>query len=279
MSIIEGKVRYEEVGATVACLEEPLQQALLQEALLHADETIWHEKTQNLWLWVFKTATVACYLVGGRTKKLFREFVKAHFNGWLMTDGYKAYRHYPKRLRCWAHLVRKAVGLKESTDKIAQEFGLLVHAFLESCMDAVYAWRRQLHPMEKTNVILQAQQSRPEAFKQACERYGGKEITHDKTRQLAREFLNDWDAIFTILEHPYLPLTNNEAERALRPWVLLRKICYGSRSPKGTKVFTLLASVIDTCRLRGVDSMRFLAQAISSARKGLSVPMIPVAVS
>ena len=117
-----------------------------------------------------------------------------------------------------------------------------------------------------------------EAFKQACKEYGGADITHEKTGQLAREFLNDWDAIFTILEHPYLPLTNNEAERALRPWVLLRKICYGSRSPKGTRVFTLLASVMDTCRLRGVNSMQFLAQAIAFARKGLSVPMIPVAV-
>ena len=59
--------------------------------------------------------------------------------------------------------------------------------------------------------------------------------THDKTRALGREFLNDWDAIFRILEYPAWPLTNNEAERALRHWVILRKITYGTRSPQGSR--------------------------------------------
>ncbi len=38
---------------------------------------------------------------------------------------------------------------------------------------------------------------------------------HKKARALAVEFLNDWDAIFMVLRHPHLPLTSNEAERAL----------------------------------------------------------------
>ena len=32
------------------------------------------------------------------------------FDGHLMTDGYSLYRSYLKRLRCWAHLLRKAKG-------------------------------------------------------------------------------------------------------------------------------------------------------------------------
>jgi hypothetical protein len=40
---------------------------------------------------------------------------------------------------------------------------------------------------------------------------------HEKTRALARELLNDWDPFWVILDHPELPLTNNEAERALVP--------------------------------------------------------------
>jgi len=92
---------------------------------------------------------------------------------------------------------------------------------------------------------------------------------------LERERLNDWEVIFRILEYPYLPLTNNEAERGLRPWVLLRKICFGSKSAKGTKTFTLLASVIGTCKKRSVNSMQFLADTILAARKGLPINMIP----
>jgi transposase len=48
-----------------------------------------------------------------------------------------------------------------------------------------------------------------------------KSSTHKKTHALAVEKLSDWDVIFTVLDRPHLPLTNNEAERALRHWVIL----------------------------------------------------------
>ena len=55
-------------------------------------------------------------------------------------------------------------------------------------------------------------------------------FTHTKARALAVEMLNDWAAIFRVLDHPHLPLTNNEAERALRHWVILRRISYGTKT-------------------------------------------------
>ncbi len=40
---------------------------------------------------------------------------------------------------------------------------------------------------------------------------------HEKTKALAVEPFNDWDAIFRVLHRPDLPLTDNAAEQALRP--------------------------------------------------------------
>ncbi|MGH8553436.1 MAG: hypothetical protein ACRERS_09080 [Methylococcales bacterium] len=37
-----------------------------------------------------------------------------------MSDGYRVYRKYPNRLRCWAHRMRRAQGLKENLDQQAQ---------------------------------------------------------------------------------------------------------------------------------------------------------------
>ena len=59
-------------------------------------------------------------------------------------------------------------------------------------------------------------------------------FTHTKARALAVEMLNDWAAIFRVLDHPHLPLTNNEAERALRHWVILRRISYGTKTETGS---------------------------------------------
>lgn len=132
-----------------------------------------------------------------------------------MTDGYGAYRPYAKRLCCWAHLLRKAHGLVNSCDLVAQKFGLFTLDILNICMSAVYDWRKESHPLEKTDTLTNKLDSLLEEFKLICEKYGG--VSHEKTKSLAKEFMNDWDAIFRILEYPYLPLTNNEAERGLRP--------------------------------------------------------------
>ena len=60
---------------------------------------------------------------------------------------------------------------------------------------------------------------------------------------LTREMLNDWRAIFQALAHPHLPLTNNEAEQALRHWVILRSVCHGTRTEDGTRILAILISV------------------------------------
>ncbi|MCK7499184.1 MAG: transposase [Comamonadaceae bacterium] len=68
------------------------------------------EYAHTLWLWVFVAATATLYYVAGRGKERV-ENVLDGFTGWLMSDGWGSYRHYPRRLRCWAHLIRKARGL------------------------------------------------------------------------------------------------------------------------------------------------------------------------
>jgi hypothetical protein len=51
-------------------------------------------------------------------------------------------------------------------------------------------------------------------LKRAC--ILGEKEEYSKLRALAREILNDWDAVVAFVKNPDLPPTNNEAERALR---------------------------------------------------------------
>lgn len=82
-----------------------------------------------------------------------------------------------------------------------------------------------------------------------------------------------------VLDHPELPLSNNEAERALRHWVIARRIGMGTRTPQGTRAFALLASVIETCRKRGVSPWPYLAEVVRQRRKGLPAPLMPAPVA
>jgi hypothetical protein len=102
-----------------------------------------------------------------------------------------------------------------------------------------------------------------------------RDAKHEKTRALAREFLNDRDTFRVVLDYPWLPLTNNEAERALRHWVIARRISYGTRTAQGSRAFALTISVIETCRKRGASPWPYLAEVIRRRRKGQSAPALP----
>ena len=78
-----------------------------------------------------------------------------------------------------------------------------------------------------------------------------------------------------MLEYPAWPLTNNEAERALRNWVILRKITQGTRSDQGSRALALFASVFVTCRLRNSSPLLYIRDVINMRRKGNDVPKLP----
>ena len=173
-------------------------------------------------------------------------------------------------MRCWAHLLRKAEGLKESLSSEARAFGQATHDLLNDVMIAIHEAREGL-PGDLTPRF----HDRLESFRRLCEKH--QDSAHEKTRALAREFLNDWEAFWIVVAHPYLPLTNNEAERALRHWVIARLLSQGTRSEQGTRAFALLASVIDTCRRRHILPWPYLAKVIAERRKGNAAPPLPAA--
>lgn len=259
-----------EAGRAVEPIEEQLVAELRQEALAYADETPWKEWGQLLWLWVISTPTVCVYFIGYRSREILDNVLGADFTGWLMSDGYQAYRHFHQRLRCWAHLLRKALGLKLSLSAEARGFGQHAHTLLKELMAAIYAAR------EGPQVDLTERYcDRLAAFRTLCDQHY--DSAHEKTRALAREFLNDWEAIWIVLAHPYLPITNNEAERALRHWVIARKLTQGTRTAQGTRVLGLLASVIETCRKRQLSPWPYLASVVAARRKGDAAPPLPAA--
>ncbi len=98
---------------------------------------------------------------------------------------------------------------------------------------------------------------------------------YDKAQALGKELLNDWGAIFRVLDEPQLPLTNNVAERALRHWVILRRISQGTRSEQGSRALALLASVIETSRLRLSSPLCYLRDVLAHRRRGFEAPPLP----
>ena len=259
-----------EAGRAVAPLEEGLVTEIEQAVLVHADETSWREAGQALWLWVFVTAQTVLYQIGYRTQEIVMNVLSAAFPGDLMTDGYGAYRVFPNRLRCWAHLMRKLVGLSESTEQRVAAIGQDLHTAFSALQEAIYTARGSGDP---PGSLVSTQATAIGTFRQTLERH--QDDPHDKLRAVVREFLLDWQVILRPVSDPSLPLTNNEAERALRHYVIARRISHGTRSALGSRAYALLASVIETCRRRGVVVLDFLGDVIHAARRGIALPDLP----
>ena len=263
-----------ESGRAAMPLENELIEEILKSDLLHVDESPWKEKGSLLWLWVFVSSTVVAFWISSRASELINTVLSENtYQGWLMSDGYQVYRQFRKRLRCWAHLVRKARGLTECYDKESQVFGKETLDFLNTLIEAIKNAREK--PPDKPLPVIYSELL--SSYHHRCEQM--KSSVHKKTRELAVEMLNDWDAIFIVLAHPHLPLTNNEAERALRHWVILRRISYGTRTENGSRVFAILASVIETCRIRKQCPWRYLESVIENRRAGFLAPHLPAVLS
>ena len=72
------------------------------------------------------------------------------------------------------------------------------------------------------------------------------------------------DKLLVILDHPEIPLDNNEAERALREIVVKRKVSYGTRSDDGKIAWENMMTILDTCRKNGVSFYHYVRDILSN---------------
>jgi len=85
-----------------------------------------------------------------------------------------------------------------------------------------------------------------------------------------RYWLKYWDELTLWLREPGTELDNNECERALKQFILMRKNSLFFRTEHGAAVGDILASLIQTCRLNGINAWDYLVTIIrnkSEARR------------
>lgn len=72
-------------------------------------------------------------------------------------------------------------------------------------------------------------------------------------RRFAAHLTTEASALLTFLGDPAIDATNWRAEQALRPAVVMRKVCGGNRSARGAATQQILASVLRTTQQRRLD--------------------------
>ena len=253
-----------ETGIACVPVVEELVEQLQKADILHLDETHWYESGKLHWLWVAVSTKTAVFHIGSRRKEELSYLVTEAFLGWLISDGYAAYRSYPKRQRCLAHLIRKAIAITGAINQKAAQIGQWILDDLRKLIATIADGSEDNRLLRKLLAGL----------RRVC--HLGKKADHTKLQALAKEILNDWDAVVAFVKNPELPPTNNEAERALRHAVIARNIGFGTRTPEGSLAYSSLLSVIETCRLRDINPWPYIAEVLALARQGIGPPPFPV---
>lgn len=219
----------------------------------HLDETGWRENGHNGYVWTQATA-------GSAPTRLFTfdpsragavaDRLLDGYSGAVVSDGYAAYDHLAlAKQRCWAHLLRTAHKLKETHPDDA-----LLHAWV-GALKTLYDQARTVAVQEGVSARQRAAAARDaERRMRRLTRCYRTQSAHP-AQALATWLHQHEDELFTFVRTAGVEGTNNRAERALRPFVIGRKISGGSRSPQGSAIRCDLASVFLTWTARGLNPL------------------------
>jgi transposase len=274
----------ERLARVLRPLSTKLQQHVLSQEVLGADESRWHllgkagrdgGELKQWQIWCVACPTGVHYSILESRGADAAERVLKDFRGIVMCDGYDAYESLSRTrggsfvtAHCWAHARRKFVECEAAYPKQAAEalamFGELygIEGRAPPGPDGQEE-RRRLRDTESRAVVkrLQAWAIETPALKESGL---GKALGY---------LGGQWKGLVRFLEDPRVPLDNNATERALRGPVVGRKNHYGSKSKRGTEVAALLYGLVETCKLAGVDPKRYLREATYALLRGDDVAL------
>jgi transposase len=245
-------------------LYELIKSHMLKEDILHADESeiqVLKEpgrasRTKS-YMWLYRsgrdtsTPSVIFEYQETRSGSHLRRFLEK-FKGYLHSDGYSAYHTLPPGIivsGCWAHARRAFTDALKATppdsgDNAKSRRGVYL-------CDKLFALEREydnegLDPPERYKARLE--RSKPvsdELFTWAC----SVDALPKSLLGKAVHYLSEQRPyLVNFYKDGRLELSNNRAERAIRPFVIGRRNWLFSATPKGARASSVIYSIIRTAK-------------------------------
>jgi transposase len=257
-------------------LFEPIYDALIVQSrcgvLWSADETRWMVFIQiegkigyRWYLWVFRTATVVVFRLDPSRSHCVPD---GHFQGIeggiLLVDRYAAYKAMGLVKEgvlvlafCWAHVRRDFITVGKSWPNLA-EWAL---EWLLRIRELYHLNRERLKV--RHDPVAFAERDRPLreviAAMAACrdEQLAHKDL-HPACRKTLESLAEHWAGLTVFVDHPEVPMDNNQTESEQRGPVTGRKNYYGSGAAWSGKLAAILFSLFATLKLYNLNPRAWL---------------------
>jgi hypothetical protein len=230
--------------------------------VVHADETSWRNDGAGHFVWFAGNENLAFFRIDPRRSAEAAEAIFGKdFDGVLVRDRYAAYNGIGTDWQaCLAHIITNA-------KDISREHALLPRDEQDAAV--IIFCDRIIDLCSRACKVGQGLKSGEIPWKKATniERRFDRELGHIVNQQLRfkpaetlRAYLlgPERKHIFTFLRVPGVPPTNNHAEQSLRPLVIFRKVCFGTRSDNGIKTHSIIPTLLQTAKKQGARPREFL---------------------
>ena len=258
---------YAEAGRRLGGFIAALVALLRSLPVLHADETTDRIGTLNCWMHVVSTARYTLiHASATRGWEAVKEAgVLIGYRGVVIHDRLALYWKLKtaKHGICGAHLIRDLAAVAAISSQRAWASGLagLLVEINHACDDARARGLKTLSPVSKRAFTSRYDQLVDTAIRLNPEpRQRKRTALERQSYNLAVAFGTHKRSILAYLHHLDLPMTNNQAERDLRPVKLHRKISSCFKSQAGATRFARVRSYMSTTRKNDIPALDALVR-------------------
>ncbi|MBI4619793.1 MAG: IS66 family transposase [Desulfobacterales bacterium] len=250
-------------GKELKPIYDDIKESLPKQSVINADETGWRVQGINHWLWSFSSPEAAYYHIDrSRGKGVVANVLGSSIDGVLISDFYSVYQQIKAvKQKCWVHVLRDIKKIEEDHQPNEQVlyYTKLLTRHIQSAIKVKNSWDR---------LDAQTYQKRASQAKLRLMNLFRRVPNYVYLNHLMKRLLYHREEIFTFLERKDVPPHNNDAERQIRPCVLMRKTSYQNASDRGAITQSVMMSIIQTCRKRKISFFDMAKQYLEQPATG-----------
>lgn len=246
----------------------------------HMDETGWkvfaesEEKESSRWyMWVSLTSDTTVFILDpSKSNEVIHAHLSGIAEGIIICDRASSFKCFGKRnpgfliAFCWVHQRRDFIKLRDGYPEHASWANEWI-----TRMDAL-----TLQNKLRLNAVKNSKDFKVEdkllrkmirKFEKRFEEQIADKSLAEERLACVKSLREHWSGLTVFVNFPHVPMSNNDAERALRNAVLGRKSYYGSRSEWSGTFASWMFTIYATLEQNGIDPVRWMNEYLTVCAK------------
>lgn len=272
-----------------------MEEELMTYDILYGDETtvkcLEEKDRQKSYMWVrcnspMEDHQIRLYSYNTSREEEYCLSLYDGYHGYLHGDGYKPYRKIPEAIvvGCWAHARRyvyeaildspshkeyQKANHKEEYLEQHPAYAKILEVF--EMIEALFGYEKQYQKEgityeEKRERRQNESKKKLEEIKGYLDYNQGLFLPGGKAGKAIAYLKNNWEYLNNYLLDGRLEITNNLAERSIKPFVIGRKNWLFANTRKGAQSSAILYSIIETAKANHIKPFEYLAYILEVMR-------------